>query len=201
MAACCSVTLALTLLTTIVFGLVPAHSCDAARRAGGAGRGRHAIGGRWRARLAAPAAGGGRGRAGRRAAGRRRPADSHVRPPANAVARLRPAERDRGLGVARRCALRAARETSSACSTTAWRGLRAVPGVESAAVSLGLAVRAHPEHGRADRWRRWRARASSCSSTATYVTPGYFETLRLPLRARPDAFGDRDSTTRPRRRS
>lgn len=56
--------------------------------------------------------------------------------------------------------------------------LAAVPGVESAAVSLGLPY---------ERILNMGARvmeggqADSVFSTATYVSPGYFETLRLPL--------------------
>ncbi len=66
--------------------------------------------------------------------------------------------------------------------------LAAVPGVESAAVSLGLPYERIlnmgarvMESGQTD----------SVFSTATYVTPGYFETLRLPvLRGRPLADSD-----------
>lgn len=69
--------------------------------------------------------------------------------------------------------------------------LSAVPGVESAAVSLGLPYERIlnmgarvMESGQTD----------SVFSTATYVTPGYFATLRLPvLRGRP--FADRDTST------
>lgn len=69
--------------------------------------------------------------------------------------------------------------------------LSAVPGVESAAVSLGLPYERIlnmgarvMESGQTD----------SVFSTATYVTPGYFDTLRLPvLRGRP--LADRDTST------
>ena len=71
--------------------------------------------------------------------------------------------------------------------------LRAIPGVESTAVSLGLPY---------ERILNMGARivgpageqSDFISSTATYVTPGYFETLRLPvLRGR--SFQDSDTTT------
>jgi predicted permease len=59
--------------------------------------------------------------------------------------------------------------------------IRTLPGVESAAVSLGLpyqrilnmGARLVGDNG---------ARSDFIFTTATYVTPGYFETLRLPLR-------------------
>ncbi|HEX6213296.1 MAG TPA: ABC transporter permease [Vicinamibacterales bacterium] len=71
--------------------------------------------------------------------------------------------------------------------------IQAIPGVESAAVSLGLPY---------ERILNMGARIVQPSgqpsdfvfSTATYVTPGYFETLRLPiLRGRP--FSTADTTT------
>ena len=71
--------------------------------------------------------------------------------------------------------------------------IHAIPGVQSAAVSLGLPY---------ERILNMGARIVQPSgqpsdfvfSTATYVTPGYFETLRLPiLRGRP--FSTTDTTT------
>jgi predicted permease len=71
--------------------------------------------------------------------------------------------------------------------------IHAIPGVESAAVSLGLPY---------ERILNMGARIVQPSgqpsdfvfSTATYVTPGYFETLRLPIqRGRP--FSTADTTT------
>jgi predicted permease len=71
--------------------------------------------------------------------------------------------------------------------------IQAIPGVESAAVSLGLPY---------ERILNMGARIVQPSgqpsdfvfTTATYVTPGYFETLRLPiLRGRP--FSTTDATT------
>ena len=70
--------------------------------------------------------------------------------------------------------------------------LRAMPGVESAAISLGLPY---------ERILNMGARVVNGSTgtdfvftTATYVTPGYFETLRLPL-VSGRSFRDTDSGT------
>ncbi|HJU44643.1 MAG TPA: ABC transporter permease [Vicinamibacterales bacterium] len=71
--------------------------------------------------------------------------------------------------------------------------LRAVPGVESAAVSLGLPYQRILNMG---------ARVIGASgdpsdfifTTATYVTPGYFETLRLPMQ-RGRTFATSDAKT------
>jgi len=71
--------------------------------------------------------------------------------------------------------------------------LRAVPGVESAAVSLGLPY---------ERILNMSAQVVGAEgkpgeffgSTLTYVSPGYFETLRLPLRAG-RSFTEMDATT------
>lgn len=57
--------------------------------------------------------------------------------------------------------------------------LRGMPGVESAAVSLGLPYERILNMGA--RIVNGDTRSDSVFSTATYVTPGYFETLRLPL--------------------
>jgi predicted permease len=57
--------------------------------------------------------------------------------------------------------------------------LRAVPGVESAAVSLGLPYERILNMG--TRIVNGSTPGGFVSSTATYVTPGYFETLRLPV--------------------
>ncbi|MBY0493790.1 MAG: ABC transporter permease [Cyanobacteria bacterium] len=57
--------------------------------------------------------------------------------------------------------------------------LRAMPGVESAAISLGLPY----EHilNMGARIVNGNTRSDFVFTTATYVTPGYFETLRVPL--------------------
>jgi predicted permease len=73
--------------------------------------------------------------------------------------------------------------------------LRTIPGVESAAVSLGLPY---------ERILNMGARVIQPSgdpsdfvfTTATYVTPGYFETLRLPMQ-RGRSFADADTATSP----
>ncbi|MDP2322296.1 MAG: ABC transporter permease [Acidobacteriota bacterium] len=70
--------------------------------------------------------------------------------------------------------------------------LRAVPGVESAAVSLGLPyeriLNMSAQIVGADGPGAFRG------ASMTYVTPGYFETLKLPLRAG-RSFSDRDTAT------
>lgn len=70
--------------------------------------------------------------------------------------------------------------------------LRALPGVEAAAVSLGLPY---------ERILNMSAQIVGADgpgaffgSTLTYVTPGYFETLKLPL-LRGRSFSDRDTAT------
>ena len=73
--------------------------------------------------------------------------------------------------------------------------LRRVPGIESAAVSLGLPY---------ERILNMGAQAVGAGgqpgefrfSTMTYVSPGYFETLRLPVR-RGRSFTERDTATAP----
>jgi putative ABC transport system permease protein len=57
--------------------------------------------------------------------------------------------------------------------------LRALPGVESASISLGLPYERILNMGA--RLVNGSERSDFIFSTATYVTPGYFETLRLPL--------------------
>ena len=57
--------------------------------------------------------------------------------------------------------------------------LRAMPGVESAAISLGLPYERILNMGA--RIVNGDTRSDFVFTTATYVTPGYFETLRLPL--------------------
>ena len=57
--------------------------------------------------------------------------------------------------------------------------LRAMPGVESAAISLGLPYERILNMGA--RLVNGDTRSDFVFTTATYVTPGYFETLRLPL--------------------
>lgn len=57
--------------------------------------------------------------------------------------------------------------------------LRTMPGVESAAVSLGLPYERILNMGA--RIVNGATRSDSVFTTATYVSPGYFETLRLPL--------------------
>lgn len=59
--------------------------------------------------------------------------------------------------------------------------LRALPGVESAAISLGLPYERILNMGA--RIVNGSERSDFVLSTATYVTPGYFETLRMPLLA------------------
>lgn len=69
--------------------------------------------------------------------------------------------------------------------------IRAIPGVESAGVGLGIPY---------DRWLNmqfWKREeigtgVRSHGTTMNYVTPGYFRSLRVPLRAGRD-FGERDS--------
>jgi predicted permease len=71
--------------------------------------------------------------------------------------------------------------------------LRAIPGVESAAVSLGLPYERILNMGARVIGANGEAGDFLSASTATYVTPGYFETLRLPvLRGR--SFADSDTT-------
>ncbi len=72
--------------------------------------------------------------------------------------------------------------------------MRAVPGVLSAAVSLGLPYERILNMG-AERVGGDAAAAGSqyLFATATYVTPGYFETLRLPVR-RGRSFTDFDTS-------
>jgi predicted permease len=57
--------------------------------------------------------------------------------------------------------------------------LRAMPGVESAAISLGLPYERILNMGA--RIVNGETRSDFVFTTATYVTPGYFETLRLPV--------------------
>lgn len=57
--------------------------------------------------------------------------------------------------------------------------LRSLPGVDSAAISLGLPYERILNMGA--RIVNGATRSDFVFSTATYVTPGYFETLRLPL--------------------
>ena len=57
--------------------------------------------------------------------------------------------------------------------------LRALPGVESAAISLGLPYERILNMGA--RIVNGDTRSDFVFTTATYVTPGYFETLRVPL--------------------
>ena len=71
-------------------------------------------------------------------------------------------------------------KTSSSCSRAASSGLRAMPGVESAAISLGLPYERILNMG-ARIVANGDTRSDFVFTTATYVTPGYFETLRLPL--------------------
>ena len=143
----------LTLLTTLVFGLVPAlHATrldvQAALAEGGTPFGRRRL-----ARLVATAAGRGRSRAGRRPARWRRPADSDLHPPANAIPRFRHPPGDYRLSVAGRRALREARKRRAvvpAQPRADRRGSRRGVGGSVARA----AVRAHPEHGRPCRGRR-----------------------------------------------
>jgi predicted permease len=57
--------------------------------------------------------------------------------------------------------------------------IRSMPGVDSAAISLGLPYERILNMGA--RVMDGEAQSDFVFSTATYVTPGYFETLRLPL--------------------
>jgi predicted permease len=70
--------------------------------------------------------------------------------------------------------------------------LRVLPGVESAAISLGLPYERILNMG--TRLVSGSTRSDFLFSTATYVTPGYFETLRLPLLAG-RTFCDSDAAT------
>jgi predicted permease len=70
--------------------------------------------------------------------------------------------------------------------------LRTMPGVESAAISLGLPYERILNMGA--RTVSGSTRSDFLFSTATYVTPGYFETLRLPLIAG-RTFRDSDTKT------
>jgi predicted permease len=70
--------------------------------------------------------------------------------------------------------------------------LRVLPGVESAAISLGLPYERILNMG--TRLVSGSTRSDFLFSTATYVTPGYFETLRLPLLAG-RTFRDSDAAT------
>ena len=68
--------------------------------------------------------------------------------------------------------------------------LRSLPGVESAAASLGLPYERILNNGA--RIVNGETRSDFVFTTMTYVTPGYFETLRLPLVAG-RSFRDADS--------
>ena len=70
--------------------------------------------------------------------------------------------------------------------------LRALPGVESAAISLGLPYERILNLGA--RIVNGSERSDFVFTTATYVTPGYFEVLRLPLLAG-RTFRDSDTST------
>jgi len=70
--------------------------------------------------------------------------------------------------------------------------LRAMPGVESAAISLGLPYERILNMGA--RLVNGDTRGDFVFTTATYVTPGYFETLRLPVLAG-RTFRDSDTMT------
>jgi predicted permease len=70
--------------------------------------------------------------------------------------------------------------------------LRALPGVESAAISLGLPYERILNMGA--RLVNGSERSDFIFTTATYVTPGYFEALRLPLLGG-RAFRDSDTKT------
>jgi predicted permease len=70
--------------------------------------------------------------------------------------------------------------------------LRALPGVESAAVSLGLPYERILNMGA--RLVDGPTQSDFVNTTATYVTPGYFETLRLPLLSG-RTFRDSDTRT------
>src|SRR5262249_19700187 len=67
--------------------------------------------------------------------------------------------------------------------------MRAIPGVQSAAVALTLPYERALNNG-----FRWPGETQSQLVNATYVTPGYFETLRIPI-ARGRAFSDADAAT------
>jgi len=60
--------------------------------------------------------------------------------------------------------------------------MQRVPGVESAAVSLGLPYERILNMGAQHVGTEGQPEGGPLFSTATYVTPGYFETLRLPVR-------------------
>jgi predicted permease len=70
--------------------------------------------------------------------------------------------------------------------------LRSMPGVESAAISLGLPYERILNMGA--RLVNGDTRSDFVFTTATYVTPGYFETLRMPLIAG-RTFRDSDTRT------
>ena len=70
--------------------------------------------------------------------------------------------------------------------------LRAMPGVDSATISLGLPYERILNMG--TRLVNGDTRSDFISTTATYVTPGYFETLRLPVVAG-RTFRDTDTKT------
>ncbi|MDO8678469.1 MAG: ABC transporter permease [Acidobacteriota bacterium] len=73
--------------------------------------------------------------------------------------------------------------------------LRRVPGIESAAVSLGLPYERILNMG-AQIVGPGGQPGDFRFTTMTYVSPGYFETLRLPVR-RGRSFSDRDTATAP----
>lgn len=70
--------------------------------------------------------------------------------------------------------------------------LRTMPGVESAAISLGLPYERILNMGA--RLVNGDTRSDFVFTTATYVTPGYFETLRLPVKSG-RTFRDSDTKT------
>ena len=70
--------------------------------------------------------------------------------------------------------------------------LRGLPGVESAAISLGLPYERILNMGA--RIINGAAKTDFVFTTATYVTPGYFDTLRMPMR-RGRSFLDSDTKT------
>ena len=70
--------------------------------------------------------------------------------------------------------------------------LRTMPGVESAAISLGLPYERILNNGA--RIVNGATRSDFIFTTMTYVTPGYFETLRIPLIAG-RTFSDNDTRT------
>ena len=97
--------------------------------------------------------------------------------------RLRSGQRDDRDHLAAGQALRGRRRRSTSCSPTRSTAIRRQPGVEAAGVTLGLPYTRLLNMG-FGRVEGATADDKGGMTNVSYVTPGYFEALRLPVRTR-----------------